>query len=93
MYFFIIQLIMNRQLQVIKKICLSFLPACVVILFGSRSRNDFNEDIDYDILIITNNEINIEKKRELQAKIRCTLSQYKIPVDILIHSQKQPDIL
>lgn len=31
-----------------------------VLLFGSRARGDFNEESDWDILILTNEEVNDE---------------------------------
>jgi len=80
---------MKKQIKIIKQISLQFFPTCEVILFGSRARNDYTEDSDYDILIITNEELSIEKKREFKAKIRKALAKQKIPVDILIQSNNE----
>ncbi len=80
---------MQTKTQIIKQISLNFFPTCVVLLFGSRARNDYTEDSDYDLLIITNKEFDIREKREYKAKIRKLLAKEKIPVDILIQSKKE----
>ncbi len=80
---------MKTQEQIIKQITLHFFPACVILLFGSRARNDYTKDSDFDFLIITEKEFSIAEKREYKAKIRKMLAQQKIPADILIQSQKE----
>lgn len=61
-----------------------------VILFGSRARRDYNEDSDFDILIIVKEDITIVHKRNLRAKISVELhKQIKfIPFDIIVKSLK-----
>ena len=44
-------------LQDIKKAVLSVDAAADVLLFGSRARGDFNEESDWDVLILTNEEV------------------------------------
>ncbi len=80
------------QTKIIKQTSLQFFPTCAILLFGSRARNDFAEDSDYDFLIITENELSITKKREFKAKIRRILAQQKIPADILIQSKQEIEI-
>ena len=80
---------MKIQEKIIKQITLQFFPTCMILLFGSRARQDYTEDSDYDLLIITNQEFSIQKKREYKAKIRKLLAKEKIPVDILIQSNKE----
>ena len=80
---------MDEKTQIIKQISLKFFPMCIILLFGSRARNDYTENSDYDLLIITHKEISIEQKREYKAKIRKLLAKYKIPVDIIIQSEKE----
>jgi predicted nucleotidyltransferase len=77
---------MKEQIIQLKQIILNFFPTCEVLLFGSRSRKDYSESSDYDILVITKEELSIENKREYSAKIRKILAQQKIPVDIIIQS-------
>jgi predicted nucleotidyltransferase len=43
----------NAILQLIKKEVLSVVPDAKVYLFGSRARGNFDEESDWDILIIT----------------------------------------
>ncbi|MBN2890926.1 MAG: nucleotidyltransferase domain-containing protein [Bacteroidales bacterium] len=75
--------------KIIKQITLQFFPTCIILLFGSRARNEYTEDSDYDLLIITNNELSIQEKREYKAKIRKLLAKAKIPADILIQSNTE----
>ncbi len=37
-----------------------------VILYGSRARGDENRDSDWDILILTDDDIGIERERKLR---------------------------
>jgi len=43
-----------------------FEPTAEVILYGSRARGDENRDSDWDILILTGNDIGIERERKLR---------------------------
>jgi len=83
---------MNTQKRIIKQIIIQFFPTCMILLFGSRARQDYTEDSDYDLLIITNKELSIQEKRKYKAKIRKLLAKEKIPVDILIQSNKEVEI-
>ena len=64
-----------------------YISGCSVMLFGSRARKDNSIDSDYDILIVTKAEYDITTKREYKAYLRKFFAKYKIPVDILIHSE------
>lgn len=85
-------MLIARQIDAVKIIRDSvdeFLPDCSILLFGSRARNDYNEDSDYDLMIVTeiaheNNEI-----RLLKALIRKKLAKNKIPADIIIQSSAE----
>lgn len=61
-----------------------------IILFGSRAREDFNNESDYDILIIVKEDINIKEKRELRTKISVALhNDIKfVPFNIIVKSLK-----
>ncbi|TKK70794.1 nucleotidyltransferase domain-containing protein [Ilyomonas limi] len=51
---------MNTQeniLQEIKQAVLSVDATADVLLFGSRARGDFDEESDWDVLILTNEEV------------------------------------
>ena len=83
---------MKTQEKIIKQIIIQFFPTCMILLFGSRARQDYTIDSDYDLLIITKNELSVQEKREYKAKIRKLLAKEKIPVDILIQSNKEVEI-
>jgi len=78
--------------KIIKQITLQFFPSCIVLLFGSRARNEHSEDSDYDLLIIINQELSVHEKSEYKSKIRKLLAKEKIPVDILIQSNNEVEI-
>ena len=78
-------------ISIIKRISRKYLPDSKIILFGSRARNENKIDSDYDFLIITNEILDIEKKREIKSKIRKELASYKIPIDILIQTEEEVD--
>ena len=40
-----------------------------ILMFGSRVRNDFGEDSDWDFLIIVKNPMNLKVKKELWLKV------------------------
>jgi len=79
----------SESLSVIRETAHRFLPESKVLLFGSRARKDFNQDSDYDFLIITKETLNISKKRILKSMIRKELARFKIPADILIQSEEE----
>lgn len=46
-------------------------------------------DSDYDFLVITNETIDVRRKRALKSIIRKELALQKIPADILIQSEEE----
>lgn len=82
----------TRAIQIIKEVSRMFFPDCIILLFGSRARNDYTPDSDYDFLIIIQQELSIRQKREYKAKIRKILASHKIPADVLIQSNKEIQI-
>jgi len=76
----------------IKKTANNVLPNSKVLLFGSRARGDNNLESDYDILIITKNELSPKDKFPLKTKIRKVLLKYGIFSDILIQSDNEISI-
>lgn len=59
-----------------------------IILFGSRAKGNNREDSDYDILIIVNGDLSMEKMRKLECYIRKSMASYFIDVDILVRNEK-----
>ncbi len=80
---------MKTPLEQIKDVCHQILPGSRVLLFGSRARQDYTFDSDFDFLIITTQELGINQKLKYKAKIRRILAKYKIPADILIQSDSE----
>jgi uncharacterized protein len=79
----------KEALEIITNLSKEFFPGCRVLLFGSRARHENSEHSDYDFMIITNEMIPIEKKREALAILRKKLAKHKIPADILIQSESE----
>lgn len=57
-----------------------------IILFGSRAREDFEKESDYDILVIIKNSIDIKQKREIWRKVYHQLHEDfpLTPFDVII---------
>lgn len=62
-----------------------------IILFGSRARGDFDENSDYDLLIILNEALNMKEKIEVSEAIRTELAIQFISSDIIIKSSTEAD--
>jgi len=78
-----------NTLSIIRETANKIIPNSKIVLFGSRARRDNSSDSDYDFLIITQETIDIRKKRTLQSIIRKELAFLKIPADILIQSEEE----
>lgn len=79
----------NITLTIIKDLSKELFPNCRVILFGSRARLDNTGDSDYDFMIITKENIDIQQKRFYKSILRKKLATHKIPSDILIQSESE----
>lgn len=81
---------MNKDdnLLKIKSVIKVVLPGSRVILFGSRGRGDFDNNSDYDILVISNRNLGVKEKRQYAGKIRKKLAVMGIPVDVLVKTEK-----
>lgn len=73
----------------IKSIARIYIPDAEAMLFGSRARNEAQDDSDYDILIVTETEFSIEDKTSLRTSIRKDLLAIGIRTDILIQNKKE----
>jgi uncharacterized protein len=76
-------------LQLIKEWTISLLPDSKILLFGSRAKNTYSEDSDFDFMIITKNNLDIQEKNFIKALLRKKLAKQKIPADILIQSEEE----
>lgn len=79
----------SDSLSIIRETVCKLLPESKVLLFGSRARKDFDSDSDYDFLVITQQPLDISKKRFLKSMLRKELARFKIPADILIQSEEE----
>ena len=69
-----------------------FLPGARVLLFGSRSKGDYERGQDFDILIITKEDLTPKEKIEIETTINKVLvKRYHMPFDILVYSQSEVD--
>ena len=59
-----------------------------IYVFGSRARNQFNKDSDYDILIIVNEKLSSKNKLKIYGKIIWNLRGLFNSFDIVIKSKK-----
>ncbi|MDO8727325.1 MAG: nucleotidyltransferase domain-containing protein [Candidatus Methanoperedens sp.] len=64
-----------------------------IILFGSRSREEFTKFSDYDILLIIDRTIEIREKMNLSKKIREYLAKSGIDIDVIIKSDEEVQFL
>ena len=79
----------------LKKIIVKSIPGGVdfekIILFGSRARNDYNEDSDYDLLIVLKDKISQRKKIKLSTSIRQNLATNLIDADVILKQKSEID--
>ena len=76
-------------LSVIKTTIQKHLPDAEVSLFGSRANKTATDESDYDILVVTQNELTTKEKMPLKTAIRKDLLKLDIRTDILIQSQSE----
>jgi len=60
-----------------------------IIFFGSRARGDYNNESDWDFLVIAGRELPIREKHRLIIQIKRQLAKMNIPNDIIIQSRRK----
>jgi len=60
-----------------------------IILFGSRAKGNYNENSDYDILVVINEKIENEVKIKLSCIITRELANNWINADIIVKSENE----
>lgn len=80
------------QERLIKKTILELLPDSKIMLFGSRARQTYTTESDYDILIIINQDLTPSEKMPLRTIIRKSLLKLGILSDIIIQSHNEISI-
>jgi len=74
----------DENLSKLKNLIQLILPDSSVILFGSRSRGDFDGFSDYDLLVVSNTLLDIKEKRQYAGKIRKKIAALGIPADVIV---------
>ena len=75
--------------KIIRESVTEIFPDSSIFLFGSRARHDFNDDSDYDLMVVTENAHENKELRLLKAMIRRKLAHNRIPADIIIQSKAE----
>ncbi|NUM80129.1 nucleotidyltransferase domain-containing protein [bacterium] len=81
---------MNDSIQhIVDKIVQQIHPEAIY-LFGSRAKNDVNENADIDLLVIEKETFSTTKSRMKElSRIRKAIMPYSTPVDILLFSSDE----
>ena len=78
----------NIIYDTIKKTVLDYLPCSRVLLFGSHARGDHNIHSDYDLLVITPNELSQKEKLNWGSQLdRAIVKAIHAPIDLLLYSE------
>jgi uncharacterized protein len=80
---------MQSNLEKIKEVVQGLIPDSRVILFGSRARNTHDARSDYDLMVVTKNDLTPKEKKYLRSQIRIALAEFLIPADVLLNSEKE----
>ncbi|HNW25834.1 MAG TPA: nucleotidyltransferase domain-containing protein [Candidatus Gastranaerophilaceae bacterium] len=75
----------DKTLEKIIKRILNKITAEKIILFGSRSRDDFHEDSDYDLLVICDDNVDVKK---ISKEIYSQFTDINKGVDVIIRPNK-----
>lgn len=78
---------MDENLKKIKEVVQAVLSGSRILLFGSRSRGNFNAESDYDILVIVKQNLSIKEKRTYASIIRKQLAEQEIDADIIVKTE------
>ena len=84
----------NKEfLNSIKTTVLSYIPDAKVLIFGSRARGDFNTHSDFDLLVVTKNNIGAKEKMNMESRISKSLVySLQKPFDVLLYSQQEVEL-
>ena len=78
----------DPNLKIIKNKILEIAPEAKIILFGSRATGTNRVDSDYDLLVQVEGEMDVRQKRKIAISMRKALSDYEIPLDIIVQTKK-----
>lgn len=83
---------MTRQatFETIQKTIRSLLPGSRIVLFGSHARGDYDNQSDYDLLVITPNPLTSKEKISWSSRLdRAIVNAIHAPVDLLLYSEDE----
>ncbi len=83
---------MDEVLKIIKTQVERVLPGSKVFLFGSRTRQGYRFDSDYDILVVSELDLNISEKRNFETQIHKAVVKFEILADIIVQSENEISI-
>jgi len=78
----------DKNLTKIKEVVESILPKSKVILFGSRARENFGYQSDYDILVVVEVNLTVKEKRHFASIIADKLAEMEILTDVLVRTEE-----
>lgn len=79
----------NKILDLIKKEILAMAPNAIIRLFGSRARGSFQEDSDYDLLVLLSNETYNPKLKETIEDLALTIGLKEgLFINTIVESKK-----
>lgn len=81
-------MIKDENLTKIKEVVKKNLPDSKVILFGSRARENFKNQSDYDVLVVIKNKLTIKEKRHYASMITDGLVEMEIFADVIVRTEE-----
>ena len=77
----------DQNLVEVKNIISYILPGSRIIRFGSRGQGDYDYKSDYDIIVVSDKNLDIKSKRRYASLIRKNLAMLGIPADVLVKTE------
>jgi predicted nucleotidyltransferase len=77
----------DQNLVEVKNTISYILPGSRIILFGSRGRGDYDCKSDYDIIVVSDKNLDVKAKRRYAGLIRKNLAALGIPADVLVKTE------
>ncbi len=79
----------TKEIMILKDIASQLIPGCRMLLFGSRVKNEVNKDSDYDIILVTSENLDIQTKMQCKAYFRKMAVRHGLITDVFIESDEE----